>query len=172
MHWKLALRDAAIITVALAAWWLVAPLSASAGPLADAVGVVCGVLLGSVVFLLHEWGHLLAGLAAGGSFPVSGNLASPSLFAVDAGNSIRQFTIMSLGGFAVTAVMIAAFYTLLPDAWMATRVARGVAVSLATLTVVIEVPLLLFTVWSGSIPEAATVQTAVLDPGGHDTLRA
>jgi hypothetical protein len=160
MPYQLALRDSTILAVALGAWWLVAERSAGAGPTADAVGVVCGVLMGAIVFLLHEWGHLLAGLAAGGTFPVSRNLASPFLFEVDPRNSVRQFTVMSLGGFAVTAVMIWCFYTLLPDGWMATRVARGVAVTLATLTVVIEVPLLLFTIWSGSIPAAASVVQA------------
>lgn len=155
MYLKFALRDAAIIAAALAFWWLAAEFSAGSGPLADATGVIAGVLIGAIGFVLHEWGHLLAGVASGGTYPISDNLSSPFLFDIEPHNTVRNFTIMSLGGFAVSAVMIWCVYSYLPDGWLATRVARGVTVFLASLTVVLEVPLLLFTLWSGAIPAAA-----------------
>lgn len=162
---KFVLRDSGIVALAVAAWWALAGVSAGDGPAADAAGVVCGGLGGAVAFVLHEWGHLVAGLAAGGTFPVASDLKSPFLFDIDPDNGIRQFTIMSLGGFAVTAVGIVVVYTLLPDALLATRVARGVVVFLALLTLVLEVPLLLFTIWSGEIPEVASVASTPKDPG-------
>lgn len=165
MYLKFALRDAAIISLAAAFWWLAAERSAGAGVLADLTGVMGGVLLGAVGFVLHEWGHVLAGLAVGGGFHINENLRSPSLFSIDGDHtSIRQFTISSLGGFAVTAVTIWCFYAYLPEGWLATRVARGIAVFLASLTLLLEVPLLLFTLWQGAIPAAAAVkiQTAEL----------
>lgn len=157
MVWKVAARDAAVVAAATLVWWIAAERSAATGPVADTLGVVAGVLVGAVGFVLHEWGHLLAGLAAGGRFPVTGDLRSPFLFGVDPSNGVREFTIMSLGGFAVTAGMIGFVYVVLPDAYLATRVARGIVMFLATLTVVLEVPLLLFTIAAGSIPQVASV---------------
>lgn len=165
MIWKFALRDAGIVAAAIAFWWLLAGRSAGTGPLADAVGVVAGVLIGASGYLMHEWGHLLAGLASGGRYPLATSLKSPSLFNIDAGNSVRQFTIMSLGGFAVTIATIATVYTLLPEEWLATRVARGIVVFLAFLTAVLEVPLLLATIWRGEILEVASVADTGNDSG-------
>ncbi len=159
MYLKFALRDATIIGLAIGFWWLAADRSAGVGVLADLTGVIGGVLLGAVGFVLHEWGHVLAGLAAGGGFFINENLRSPSMFSIDGNNTtIRQFTISSLGGFVVTAVMIVVFFGYLPDAWMATHVARGIAAALASLTLLLEVPLLLFTLWQGAIPAAAAVR--------------
>lgn len=157
---KFVLRDSAIVAAAVAAWWLAGAKSAGQGPAADVAGVVCGLLGGAVAFVLHEWGHLLAGLLAGGNFPVAKDVKSAFLFDIDPDNSIRQFTVMSLGGFAVTALGILFVYTQLPDDYLATRVVRGVVMFLASLTVFLEFPLLAFTIWSGEIPEVASVSHA------------
>lgn len=162
---KFVVRDSAVVLVAVAAWWGLAASSAGEGPLADLAGLVCGALGGAVAFVLHEWGHLLAGLAAGGTFPVSSNLKSPFLFDIDPDNSVRQFTILSLGGFAVTVLGIVLVYTLLPGDLLATRVVRGIVMLLASLTLFLEVPLLLFTIWTGEIPEVASVAS---DNGSDD----
>jgi hypothetical protein len=154
---KFLLRDSAVVALAAAAWWLLAARSAGAGPVADATGVVAGALVGAVAFLMHEWGHLLAGLASGGRFPVASELRSPFLFEIDRSNSVRQFTVMSLGGFAVTILGILFVYGVLPGELLATRVARGIIVFLAFLTAVLEVPLLVVTIVRGEILEAASV---------------
>jgi hypothetical protein len=160
MIWKFVLRDTALVAAAVAAWWGMADASRGTGPVADLVGVVCGGLAGAVAFVLHEWGHYLAGLAAGGRLPVATSLKSPFLFDIDAGNGVRPFTILSLGGFAVTVGGIVFVYSLLPDELLATRVVRGIVLFLASLTLLLEVPLLLYTIWSGRIPEAASVAAA------------
>lgn len=157
MIWKFVLRDSGIVAAAVLAWWTLAGYSAGSGPVADATGIVCGGLGGAVAFVLHEWGHLLAGLLAGGTFPVAKSLQSPFLFEIDADNEVRPFTIMSLGGFAVTVAGILFVYTQLPGELLATRVVRGIVVFLASLTLFLEVPLLLFTIWTGEIPEVASV---------------
>jgi len=165
---KFVVRDSAIVLAAVAAWWTLASASAGQGPAADLAGVVCGVLGGAVAFVLHEWGHLLAGLLAGGTFPVAANLKAPFLFDIDIDNSVRQFTIMSLGGFAVTVLGILFVYTQLPGDLLATRVVRGLVMFLASLTLFLEVPLLLFTIWSGEIPEVASVASTPADRGSDD----
>ena len=74
-------------------------------------------------------------------------------------NNLRQFLVMSFSGFAATALVIWAFYTFLPDGLLATRVARGVVLFGAFLTVVIEIPLVLYAVLTRKLPP--------VENGGH-----
>jgi hypothetical protein len=155
---RFARRDAGIVALACLAWVLLARRSAGDGPSADLFGVVAGLLVGAAAYVLHEWGHLLAGLAAGGAFGMNANLRSPFAFRFDPdANSLRQFVVMSLGGFAVTAAAIALAWGLLPDGLLATRVARGAIAFLATLTFGLELPLLLLGLARGRVPREAAV---------------
>jgi len=146
------------VALALLGWLILAPRSASDGPVADLFGVTAGLLVGAAAYVLHEWGHLLAGLAVGGSFGMNANLRSPFAFRFDPdANSLRQFVVMSLGGFAVTAASIAVAWGVLPDGLLATRVARGAIAFLATLTFGLELPLLLLGLARGRVPREAAV---------------
>jgi hypothetical protein len=58
---------------------------------------------------------------------------------------------MSLSGFAVTGVALFVVYALLPEAWLATRVARGMIMIGASLTLLLEVPLLVASLIRGGI---------------------
>ncbi len=153
MLWKLALRDGVLLTVAaLLVLWL-APLSGGTGMAADLSGVVAGLAIGLATFVLHEWGHLLGALAGRSRVRLPEQLASIYLFSYDSkGNSRRQFVLMSLSGFAVTGIAVWAAYALLPDGQLATRVGRGAVLLLASLTVVLEVPLLLWSLARPTLP--------------------
>ncbi|MFN8643528.1 MAG: hypothetical protein U0802_18395 [Candidatus Binatia bacterium] len=145
-------RDLLIAATVVGAWWLWAPLSAGSGPLADLSGALLGVGAFVVTHLAHEWGHLLGGLATGSHVAAPARLTSPFLFSFDSQrNSQRQFVIMSLSGFAVTGVALYVAYGLLPEAQLATRVARGLVVFGAALTLFLEVPLLVISLLRGSI---------------------
>ena len=87
-------------------------------------------------------------------------MTSGFLFSFDSqANSRKQFVIMSLAGFAVTAIAIGVGYALLPDEYLATRVARGAVLSLSFLTVFVEVPILIWSVLSGStLPQVEVFQ--------------
>ena len=63
---QFALRDVAIMLTALLAWSWFAPLTASPGPMGDFAGLLLGALLCLCAHLVHEWGHLLGGLAGEG----------------------------------------------------------------------------------------------------------
>ena len=154
---KFFLRDAALILVTVGAWTLLARHSAGSGPVADAAGFLAGGLVGLCGFALHEWGHLLAGRASGGNFPLARNPRAIFWFGIDPANTIRQFTVMSLGGFAVTAATLLFAYLVLPGDLLATRVARGAALFGALLTLVLEMPLLLVGLATGRIPAVASV---------------
>ena len=149
---RLLFRDLTVAAVVVLAWWLAAPLSAGSGPVADLSGALLGFGAFVVSHFAHEWGHLLGGLATGAHVAPPARLTSPFLFSFDSQrNSQRQFVIMSLSGFAVTGLALYVVYGLLPEAQLATRVARGMVVFQASLTALLEVPLLTLSLLRGSI---------------------
>ena len=120
-------------------------------------------------YVAHEWSHYLGALASGGHADLNTNLASGFLFSFPAeGNSLPQFVVMSLSGFAATAAAIAFVYLALPDAWLATRVARGGVVFLAMLGVVLELPLLLYGLAIRRVPGQAAVLPAAEAPASNE----
>jgi Ca2+/H+ antiporter len=64
---------------------------------------------------------------------------------------------MSVSGFAATAAAVAFFYLGLPDEYLAARVARGGALFLALLGVVLELPLLLYGIARRDVPSQVAV---------------
>ncbi len=159
MFRKYAVRDAMIVAAAILAWWTVAGLSAGDGPVADLAGVVAGLLVGASAFVLHEWGHLLAGCSVGGIARPNTHLKSGFLFSFDSErNSLAQFLVMSVGGFAVTGVFIWIAYYVLPTGLLATRVARGAIAFQASLTLFLELPLVGIALVKGATPAEASVK--------------
>jgi hypothetical protein len=152
MFAKLFARDISLVAVIVAAWLLWWPLSVGSGAVADLTGVLLGLGAGIVVHIGHEWGHLIGAVAAKARVAAPAKLTSVFLFSFDSRrNSQRQFVIMSLSGFAVTALALMGAYTALPPEALATRVARGLVVFGAALTVFLETPLLLASLVTGSI---------------------
>jgi hypothetical protein len=160
---KMFLRDLAIVGVAAALWWLLAGYSADVGPLADFSGVLVGMAIGLIPFVLHEWGHLLGAVATRSTVQPPTKLATPYLFSFDSKqNSRKQFLAMSFAGWAVSIAVAWAIFTQLPPDLLATRVARGVVVLAIGLIVVIEIPLVLFSLLTGRVPP---VETQARPPG-------
>ncbi len=165
MLYRFIVRDLAIVALATIAWWLLAARSAGTGFVADLSGWIVGLLLFVCAYLAHEWSHYLAALAAGGKAGVGENLASGFLFSFGPeGNTLGTFVAMSLGGFAATGAAIAFFYLGLPDAYLATRVARGGVLFLALLGVTLELPLLIYGLVTRSVPKQAAVQANEAEP--------
>ena len=158
MYMRFAARDLSIVAASLALWWLLARHSGGAGAVADFTGWVCGLSLAACAYLAHEWSHFLGAKAIGSRVTPGTSLASGFLFSFDAeSNSLAQFVVMSLSGFAATAAVVVAFYLFLPDEFLASRVARGGALFLAFLGVVLEVPLLLTGLVRGRVPGQVSV---------------
>ena len=152
------IRDGSIVGVALVVWWLAAPLSAGEGWVADLSGWVAGLLFTACAYLAHEWSHYLGAVVTRSRVPLGTNLSSAFMFSFDSdGNSLLQFVVMSVSGFVATAVAIYLFYGWLPDAYLASRVARGGVLFLALLGVVLELPLLLFGIATGGVPKQVSV---------------
>jgi len=158
MFWKLAARDALILALVAAAWRLFSGLSAGDGAVGDLTGLILGLGVGVGVFLLHEWGHLLGAMASGSAFRLPDRLRSIHLFSFDSRrNSRGQFLVMSFSGFLVTGVAVWFGYVALPDSLLASRVARGAIVFLTSLTVLIEFPLVFWSLLSPTLPPVETL---------------
>ncbi len=158
MLFRFLLRDSIIFAVSLGLWWLLAARSAGGGMVADFTGWTTGLMLGVCAYLAHEWSHYLAAIAMGSTVRTGENLASGFLFSFDAeANTLASFVVMSLAGFVATAAVVFAYYTFLPDAYLASRVARGGALFLAFLGIVLELPLLLAGLVTRSVPRQVAV---------------
>ncbi len=155
---RFAVRDLVLVGLTALLWYALAARSAGDGVVADLAGWIVGILVFACAYVAHEWSHFLGALAAGSRVDVGQNLASGFLFSFPAeGNGLKQFVVMSLSGFAATGIAIAVCYELLPDAYFATRVARGGVLFLGLLGVVLELPLLLYGLATRSVPEQAAV---------------
>jgi hypothetical protein len=119
----------------------------------DFAGVVAGVTIGVSGYLLHEWGHLLGALAAGSTVRPGRSLASGFLFSFDSrANTRRQFLALSFGGWLATALVLWFVYAQLPSDLFASRVARGVVAANVLLVVLLEIPLVVFSLVTGRVP--------------------
>lgn len=152
------MRDGAIAAVALLVWLGLAPLSAGSAWTADLTGWIAGLLATACAYLAHEWSHYLGAVATGSRVPLADRLSSAFLFRFEAEtNTLAQFVVMSLAGFAATAVAVWLFYAWLPDDLLATRIARGGVLFLALLGLVLELPLLLYGLVTGGVPKQVSV---------------
>ena len=150
-------RDLGIIAVVAVLWFWFAGASAGEGLLPDLVGLILGLGFGISVFLLHEWGHLLGALATGSAVQAPERLNSTYLFSFDSKrNSRRQFLIMSFSGFVVTGLAVWCALGPLDEPLQAARVARGMIAFLASLTLFIEFPLVIWSVLASSLPPVET----------------
>lgn len=153
MFAKLLARDLVIVAATALIWRLGAAASAMPGFAGDFAGVIAGVTIGVCGYLLHEWGHLLGALAAGSSVRAPRSLASGFLFSFDSrANSRRQFLALSLGGWIATALVLWFVYAQLPSDLFASRVARGAVAANVLLVVLLEVPLVVFSLVTGKVP--------------------
>lgn len=147
------MRDLAIVLVSAGLWWWLADVSSGSGALADLTGLVVGLGLGACAYLFHEWGHIAGAAVSGGVIRPGTGLRSPSNFTFDTNQSTRaQFLSMSFGGFLATGVFLWAYYVLLPDEQLSTRVARGAIAFLTLLGVTLELPLVLYSLATGKLP--------------------
>jgi len=169
MFVKMLGRDLAILVVAALAWPLLSPLSAGTGVVGDMTGVLLGLLLGVCAYLLHEWGHLAGALATGSVVHPSASLGSPFVFSFESRrNSQAQFLAMSFAGFAATGFVLWIAYGVLPPDLLATRVARGAVVFLTFLGLVLEVPLVVYSLVTRKVPPVDGMEPVRIysEPGG------
>ena len=112
-----------------------------------------GLLTGLAAYNFHEWSHFMGGRFAGAVMEPAKSLWSPFLFSFDSkANSLQQFHSMTLPGFIATVIYLLAFLAWLPEEPLWARVALGFGVGLASLTVIIEGPIALYSMLKRKIP--------------------
>lgn len=145
-------RDLSLLALTIGLWLLTARLNDESS-VGYAVAIAAGVGASLCAYNFHEWGHLLAARMTDSVYAPAKRLISPFLFAYDEKeNTKRQFVIMSLGGFAATAVYIVTFALWMPQDLLAGRIAWRAAVVLSSLTVIIEFPIFFRALLGSTLP--------------------
>jgi len=166
MFRRFVIRDLTILLGTVALWWLsfaVGPGTAVESVLSIAAGLGAAVC----AYNLHEWGHLLGAHLTSSVYVPAKRLISPFLFSYDAErNSRRQFLVMSLAGFAATALFVAGFVLWMPQDQQAGRIALRGALILAGLTVVIELPIFFRALFGSKVPRTGMFEGPTV--GGRD----
>jgi len=152
MFRRFVIRDLTILMGTLVLWWL--SLSVEEGTrLGSVLSIGAGVGAAVCAYNLHEWGHLVGAHWTRSVYVPAKRLISPFLFSYDAEqNTRRQFLLMSLAGFAATALFVAVFVLWMPQDQQAGRIALRGAILLAGLTVVIEFPIFFRALFGSKVP--------------------
>ncbi len=166
MFRRFAIRDLTILLGTAVLWWL--SVSADAGSsLATALSIGAGVGAAICAYNLHEWAHLIGAHLTHSVYVPAKRLISPFLFSYDAEHNTRsQFLIMSLAGFAATAVFVVAYVLWMPQDQQAGRIALRGALILAGLTVVIEFPIFFRALFGNKVPRTGMFEGPTV--GGPD----
>ncbi|MGB5266223.1 MAG: hypothetical protein WBN30_06530 [Polyangiales bacterium] len=166
MFRRFAIRDLTILVGTVVLWGL--SLSADAGSsLATALSIGAGVGAAICAYNLHEWAHLIGAHLTHSVYVPAKRLISPFLFSYDAEHNTRsQFLIMSLAGFAATAVFVVAYVLWMPQDQQAGRIALRGALILAGLTVVIEFPIFFRALFGNKVPRTGMFEGPTV--GGPD----
>ena len=153
MFAKLLARDLTIVALTALIWRLGADASAQPGVAGDFAGVLAGLTIGVAGYLLHEWGHLIGAMLAGSTVRPPKSLASGFLFSFDSrANTRGQFLSLSFGGWIATVLVLWFVYAVLPPDLFATRVARGFVAGNVLLIILLEFPLVGYSLWTGRVP--------------------
>jgi hypothetical protein len=166
MFRRFVIRDLTILTSTAGLWWL--SLSTEPGSaLGSVLSIGAGIGAAICAYNLHEWGHLIGAHLTHSVYTPARRLISPFLFSYDAERNTRgQFLIMSLAGFAATAVFVATFLAWMPQDQEAGRIALRGALILAGLTVIIELPIFFRALFGRTVPRTGMFKGPTV--GGRD----
>jgi hypothetical protein len=166
MFLRFAIRDLTILFGTIGLWQL--SLSTEPGTaLTSVLSISAGVGAAVCAYNLHEWGHLVGAHWTHSAYVPAKRLISPFLFSYDAEQNTRgQFLVMSLAGFAATAIFLAAFVLWMPQDQQAGRIALRAAIFLAGLTVVIELPIFFRALFGRTVPRTGMFKGPTV--GGRD----
>lgn len=166
MFRRFVIRDVTIVFGTIVAWWLGSTVARDTG-LASALSITAGIGAAVCAYNLHEWGHLVGAHLTNSVYVPAKRLISPFLFSYDAErNSRGQFLIMSLAGFAATAIFVVAFVLFMPQDQTAGRIALRGALVLAGLTVIIEFPIFFRALLGNTVPRTGLFKGPTV--GGRD----
>ena len=166
MFRRFVIRDVTILLGTVAAWWLSLTVDPGTG-LASGLSIAAGVGAAICAYNLHEWGHLVGARLTHSVYVPAKRIFSPFLFSYDDQQNTReQFLLMSLAGFAATALFVVAFVLWMPQDQQAGRIALRGALVLAGLTVIIEFPIFFRALLGNKVPRTGMFKGPTV--GGRD----
>ncbi|MDH3201058.1 MAG: hypothetical protein OEM15_09215 [Myxococcales bacterium] len=169
MFFRFVIRDVAILLVTIGLW-LLSFETEPGTTLASVVSISAGVGALVCAYNFHEWGHLVVARMTDSVFTPARRVISPFLFSYDTEhNTPRQFLLMSLGGFAATALFVVAFLLWMPRDQQAGRIALYGALILASLTVVIEFPIFFRALLGNTVPRTGMFKGPTVGGGQKNT---
>jgi hypothetical protein len=137
--WPHARRDLVILALTLVAWRIDA--SVRGGSVEWITATLAGTLTAICGYLFHEWGHLAGALASKSRVRLPERASEIFLFNFDVDrNNARQFTTMSSGGFAASAIAIVFLFLVLPADVLATNMSLVLVALGIVATAVLELP--------------------------------
>ena len=98
-----------------------------------------------VAFFVHEWGHWFGAQLVSAKLEIKNSILSFFLFKFDKSNSFRQYTIMSLGGFLSSALMVVLIFWFSDSSTYAGAITQILVTLGVLVTLFIEVPELIRT---------------------------
>jgi len=139
----------------------------SKNALVPTLSVAAGLGAAICAYNLHEWSHLLGAHWTRSVYVPAKRWYSPFLFSYDAERNTRgQFLLMSLAGFAATALFVIGFLLWMPRDQAAGRIALRGALILAGLTAVIELPIFFRALFGTRVPRTGMFKGPTV--GGRD----
>lgn len=156
MPWKHAARDIALLLITLGLWRWEAALAEHGGALHVLIAIAAGSMAAVVGYLVHEWGHFLAGRLGGSAMRIPTSSREIFLFNFDSNrNSREQFLLMSSGGFVASALVTVLLLAVLPLPSLASLIALGLTAAGVLATAILEVPPFLRVYRGGPIPSGS-----------------
>ena len=141
MTLKLALRDAALVAVAILLWQWSHQLDAVVSSYRIPIAILAGMMIPIAGFLAHEWGHLIGALVGGARVHMPERLLTLFLFDFKpAENGRQQYLSLSAGGFIASGLVVALLLVGLSFNHLADQIALGLTALGVIATFVIEMP--------------------------------
>ncbi len=162
----LLLRDLGVAALTAGVLVLDARTEADA-PLAVPLGLAAGALAALTAFFVHEWGHLIGALAAGGVAHPAPSLASFFLFHFDVAQSDRrQFLAMSYGGYLATLLAVLLLALWIDPARLSGQTCLVLSVLGIGVTLALEIPTTVRVARGGPLPSGGVYAGTPKAEGG------
>ena len=142
--WRLfAIRDAGIVLISLICWMCASQF--------DPLAWIAGAGLALSAYLFHEWSHLWAAHRVGAAVQPAKKWYALFLFNMSPNEISREaFSLISLAGFVATLIYLLVFLGLPKSACTQTALVLGQG--LATLTLIFEAPIALWSMVKNAVP--------------------
>lgn len=153
--WGHAVRDVIVIGFTLVLWNFDARVRGDGTIFSWGVALGAGTFTAISGYIVHEWGHLAAALAARATIRLPDSPWEIFLFNFDVDrNEPRQFVAMSIGGYAASAACVLLLAVVMPLDTVAGAIGAILVGAGVTATAILELPPFFRVLRGGALPRA------------------